>query len=269
MRVTRYSVGLLAALTMWLVAGPVLTRAAADEPGARPEILASEYLAPQSEIAAIRLSIVDEKLALSWAIETHIQIELATFALAGIRDKVLMDFTERKRQHYRQVFNTLDELTGGRAGKVLARATRNTEVKTASDNAAATEGNSNPARRGHKGGIGAIVQNATENAILRVRLAIGQEYAQLLRVELETAPPEEFDRRYASVEGVNQMQVLATLRVFEQQASPGFAQIVHLATVVAESHASEGRQVIEQFKSLPLTPPINAGNVVSTALEKS
>ncbi len=268
MRVTRYSVSLLAALTMWLVAGPAPTRAA-DEPNARPNNLASEYLVPQSEIVAIRLSIVDEKLALSWAVETHIQIELATFALAGIRHEDVKDFTERKLQHYRQVFNTLDELTGGRAGKVLARATRNTGVKTTSDNAAATAGNSRPARRGRKGGIGAIVQNATENAILRVRLAIGQEYAQLLRVELETSPPEEFDRRYASVEGFNQMQVLATLRVFEQQASPGFAQIVHLATVAAESQASEGRQVIEQFKNLPLAPPVNAGNVVSAALEKS
>jgi predicted outer membrane protein len=254
---------------VWLVAGLALAPAAADELDARPTIVAPECLAPQNELDAVSLTIIDEKLALSLAVETHIQIELAQFALAGIRQEGLKHFTETKLRHYRQVFQTLEVLTGGRAGKVLSRATRKTEVMAASSDAAPTAGNSSLARRGRKGGIGSIVQNATDSAIQCVRLAIGQEYADLLRVELETALPEEFDRRYLSVESVNQMQVLAMLRVFEQQASPEFARIIHLATVAAESHASEGRQAIEQFRSPPQAPPVSPGEVVNTALEKS
>lgn len=135
-------------------------------------------------------------------------------------------------------------------------------------NAPTTVSAPSPARSGRKGGIGDIVQNATANAIVRMRLAIAQEYVQLLRAELEAAPPEEFDRRYLSVEGFNQMQLLAMLRVFEQQASPEFARIIHLAAVAAESHAGQARQMIEQIKRPSQGPPGNPGEVVNTALEK-
>jgi hypothetical protein len=254
---------------MWLVAGAVLTHATADEPDARPDLIAPERLAPQGELDAVRLSIVDEKLALSLAVEAHIQIELAQFALAGIRHDELKCFTEKKLRHYQQLLNTLEELTGGRAGKVLSRATRKTEAVAGSGDApptaAAAVNNPSPARSGRKGGIGDIVQSVAANAIVRVRLEIAQEYAYLLRAELETALPDEFDHRYLSVEGFNQMQVLAMLRVFEQQASPEFARIIHLATVVSESHASESRHLNRS----PQAPPASSGEVVNTALKKS
>ena len=148
---------------------------------------------------------------------------------------------------------------------------RKTQALTAVDNADPTAvtaiSNRSPAKSGTKVGIGDIVENAAASAMLRVRLAIAQEYAQLLRGEFETARPEEFDRRYLSVECFNQMQVLAMLRVFEQQASPEFARIIHLATLAAELHSSEGRQVIEQFKSPPQAPPVSPGKVVSTVSE--
>ena len=179
----------------------------------------------------------------------------------------------QKLGHYRKLLNTLETLTGGRAGKVLLRAVRKTEQLAASDEAAQTASpavsNSSHVKSGRKGGIGDIVQNATTNAVVCVRLAIAQEYAQLLRAELEAAPMEEFDRRYFSVEGFNQMQVLAMLRVFEQQASPEFARIIHLAAVAAESHTSEGRQLVEQIKWPPQVSPARPAEVVNTALKKS
>jgi predicted outer membrane protein len=262
---------LSSALTLWLVVGAVLSHLAADEPDIRPDVVAPEYLAPQSELEAVRLNIVDEKLALSLAVEMHIQIELAKVALAGSRHEDLKRFTSKKLRHYRQLLNTLESLTGGRASKALSRAARTTERVAANDEAASTASpavsNSSPVKSGRKGGIGEIVQNATANGIVRIRLAIAQEYAQLLRAELEAAPKEEFDRRYVSVEGFNQMQVLAMLRVFEQQASPGFARIIRLATVAAESHTSESRQLVEHFKMPPQVLPARPGEAVDTAVK--
>lgn len=265
MKAMNVSSKLALAFALCLVAGVV--PATADELDARPTSEAPECLAPQSELDAVSLTIIDEKLALGLAVETHVQIELAQFALAGIRHDRLKHFTEKKLRHYRQVFNTLEVLTGGRVGKVLSRATRKSAVLTASSDAALAVSNPSLDRSGRKGGISSIVQNATDNAILRVRLAIGQEYAQLLRAELEAALPEEFDRRYLSAESFNQMQVMAMLRVFEQQASSEFARIIHLATLAAESHSSEGRQVIEQFNSPRQAPPVSPGKVVITVLE--
>jgi predicted outer membrane protein len=268
MKVTHFATRLSAALTMWVVAGSVLPNVAADEFDVRPDVVAPEYLAPQRELDAVKLSVVDEKLALSLAVEAHIQIELAQLALAGSRHEDLKRFTGRKLRHYRQLLNTLQTLTGGRAGEVVSRATRKTKGAAAGDDNPTTISNSSPARSARKSGIGDIVQNATANAIVRVRLAIAQEYAQLLSAELETAPAEEFDLRYLSVEGFNQMQVLAMLRVFEQQASPEFARIIHLAAVGAEMHASEARQIVEQIKRPPQVPPALPGEVVNTALKK-
>jgi hypothetical protein len=271
MRVIRFAAKLSSALTVWLVAGAVLSHTVADEPDVRPDIVALEYLAPQSELDAVRLSIVDEKLALSLAVEMHIQIELAQVALAVIRHEDLKRFTGKKLGQYRRLLNTLETLTDGRASKVLLQATRKTERLAASSEAALTASpeisNPSPVKSGRKRGIGDIVQNATANTIVRVRLGIAQEYAQLLRAELEAAPAEEFDRRYFSVERFNQMQVLAMLRVFEQQASPDFARIVHRAAVAAESHASEARQIVEQIKLLPQVSPVHSGEAVNTALK--
>lgn len=271
MRIAYLLTRLPGALALSVVAGTVLAPVAGDEPDALIAIVASECLVPQSELDKVSLTIIDEKLALSLAVETHIQIELAQFALAGIRHDGLTHFTEKKLRNYQQIFNTLEVLTGGRVGKVLSRATRKSATVAATSHATPTIApaviNLSRATSGRKGGIGSVVEIATASAVLHIRLAIAQEYAQLLRTELGMALPEEFDRRYLSVESVNQMQVLAMLRVFEQQASPGFARVIHLATVAAEAHASEIRQAIEQFESPP--PPVIPEKVVSTALEKS
>jgi hypothetical protein len=271
MRAIQFATRLSSSLIIWLVVGTLLTHIAAHEPDVAPDTVALEYLAPQSELDAVSLSIVDEKLALSLAVETHIQIELAQFALVGIRHEDLKSFTGKKLRHYRKLLNTLETLTGGRAGKVLSRAARKIDQLAAGDEAALPASPAvsypNPVKSGRRGGIGDIVQNATTNAIVRVRLAIAQEYAQLLRAELESAPIEEFDRRYLSVEGFNQMQVLAMLRVYEQQASPEFARIIHLAALAAESHTSEARQLVEQIKRPPQVLPARPREVVNTALK--
>jgi hypothetical protein len=268
MRVIRFPTAGLAALLV--LGGGLLRTATADEAGATGA--GREILASQGELDAVSLNVVDEKLALSLAVETHIQIELAGYALGGVHDEELKRFTDTKLQTYRRLLNTLEVLTDGRAVKVLrppraAHAAQGSEVVPVTDDGAAPAASANVARTARnrrKSSINDVIQNAAMQAALRVRLEIAQQFAHLLRAELETAPPGEFDRRYLTVEAFNQMQVLAMLRVFEQQASKEFGVIIHHATEAAEAHALEGRRLAERLRQQPPIQPA-APQVVNTA----
>jgi hypothetical protein len=266
MRVSHLSAILVAALAVCLCG---VKPAAADESPGQGPVVGPERLVAPSELDAISLSMVDEKIALSLAVETHIQIELAQFALARLGNEELKQLTVKKLGSYRQLLNTLEELTGGRAGKILARAGRHLQTTppgTSVSRTSTTEGDSRArAKPGRKGGIGDVIQNAATQTVLRVRLDIAQQYADLLRAELETATPGEFDRRYLAIEVFNQMQVLAMLRVFERQASTEFARIIHLATASAEALALEAHQVTERLHDRPGVLPTGASPMANTA----
>jgi len=257
------------ALSLWLLAGGTIPHALADETSDRPTAPVDERLASQSELDAVCLNLIDEKLALSLAVETHIQIELLQLALPGIRHDDVKHFAERRLSLYRQMLNTLDELTCGRVGKTLPRAPLHAETAaTTSDSpppVPPVDGAHGSAKPGRKGGIGNVMQNVATQAILRVRLEIADQYLHLLRAELETVPPDDYDRHYLGIETNNQMQMLAMLRVFEKQASPDFARIIRLATVATESHFAEARHVVERLQSVPQIVPAGPTHVAGTA----
>ena len=95
-------------------------------------------------------------------------------------------------------------------------------------------------------GLRKLMKRVTDSAILSVRLDIAGEYSDLLAAELETIAPEQFDRCFRPVDRVNQMQVVAMLRVFEQRASDDLAQIIHRATVAAENQLRQGQDLVER-----------------------
>ena len=110
------------------LAAALATIAMCDTPWARADdgahLPLSDGLVPRTELDDVSLSIIDEKLVLSLAVETHVQIEITEFALAGIQDEGLKQFTEKKLATYRRLYNTLDELSSGRATSTLARYVR-------------------------------------------------------------------------------------------------------------------------------------------------
>jgi hypothetical protein len=220
---------------------------------------AIEFLVPAAELGEVNLSIVDDKLAMSLAVEAHLQIELTEFALASITDPQLKAHTEEKLRSYRQLYETLNELCGGRPNAMLGRV-----AKADDEEAGPAGGDASGKKRKRGGGIGDILQNTATKAILKVRLEIAQQYTDMLRAELELSPPGEFDRRYIGIEVYNQMQVLAMLRVFEEQASKEFGRLIHVATVATEGHLVNARTVIDQLKNtLPI--PVAKEQVVNTA----
>jgi hypothetical protein len=264
------------AISTFLVALVAAGAAAQDAIGPA----AGDKLAPQSELDTISLSIVDEKLALTLAVEIHVQHELTEFALTGIQDENVRLLAENKRRLYAQLLNTLHDLTGGRSAAMLDRAPNDGTLKVAGFRPAedvpaatattvvaktatvSTEGSpATPAvatRPKKRGGLSAVLENTTTAAIVKVRLKIAENYAELLRAELAALPPADFDRHYMQIEVFNQIQVMSMLRVFEQHASDAFARVLHHATVATEQHLADARNLVT-------TMP--AGNLASPAVE--
>lgn len=238
----------------------------------------STALTTPAELDALSLSMVDEKLALSLAVEAHVQIELLQFAVAELDDAALRQLAQKRLTLHRELFAALDALTSGRAANMLASAapagapadvgSRTAQSKTAETTSASRPADSHvedavpsrPAKGPNKGtkrgGLKAAVENATNAAILRVRLDVADEYAELLRNELESDEPEDFDRTYSTLDVVNQMQVVALLRVFERQASQDFAALIHRATGLAESQLDEARQLAQDGDPSAVDPMV-------------
>jgi hypothetical protein len=229
-------------------------------------------------------------------VEAQVQVDLTEHALPKINNPRLRRLTERKLALYRALFETLDDLSDGRARSMLARVEADrarrrpvsdtltsgepSQVQTSATTTTAqiidshvkapqatpaviTTKSTRAKSAGSKGGLSGVLENATTNAIMRVRLDIAEAYHEMLRAEMATLAPAEFDRHYLHTETVNQMQVLAMLRVFEQQASPEFARVLHQATLAAERHTVELKAVAE---SAPLTDaPVAAPSPMSAA----
>ena len=251
------AIGVLMATAM--IAVPT-TSVCGGEPDERATVEiaeAVELLVPQSDLDSVSMSIVDGKLAMSLAVEAHVHMDVMEYALGSMSDANLKAHTERKLRMYRQLYSTLDDLTAGRVESMLARGSRRRDRETAADDKD-KDSDGPPKKRTSKkrrgGGLRSVLQSTTTKAILRVRLEIAEQYALLLRAELDASDPGEFDRRYMNVELYDQMQILSMLRVFEQQASTEFGRILHVATTAAEGHMLEARQLVEQLKnSLPIS----------------
>jgi hypothetical protein len=78
----------------------------------------------------------------------------------------------------------------------------------------------------------------------------------LLRSELEAGESVEFDRAYSTLDVVNQMQVVALLRVFERQASREFGALIHRATSLAESQLDEARRLAQDGDPATVDPMV-------------
>ena len=227
-------------------------------------------LATSSDRNAMGFNVFDQKLAISLAAETHVQIELARFAIAGVHDEQLKQLAKNKLHLYRELLTTLDYTSNGRIKTILERvrahvnqdneanlfATTLGELAKNNEKSAAVPAKLLPERDGpvlppntkpKAGRVGSALQDVTIAAILRVRLEVAEEYKGLLVAELSSLPSTEFDRKYVAIEIYNQMQVLSMLRVFERQASVEFGRAIHKAADAAEEYAGQVKEIAERL----------------------
>jgi predicted outer membrane protein len=198
-------------------------------------------LPPETRAAApeVHLNLIDQKLALSLAVDTQWQIEMAEFALKSIANDALRRLVTVRLEGQRDFAAQLNTLTGGRAESTLAQARREIEKDRAPDNV--------PDKTFRL----LSIRSATA-MLARIRVEILQEYAAMQRDELAAKSTDKFDLHYLRYDLLNQMQVLSTLQVFEHQASADFAQVIHRTWARAHEQFELANQLLVQLETAPL-----------------
>lgn len=191
--------------------------------------------------AEVHLNLVDQKLALSIAVDTLAQIELGEFALNSTANEALRKMLSGRIEEHRAVAARLESLTGGKSKTAIARALREIEEDRLAS-----------AARPKKFSLTSASQQATA-MVVRIRVEHLQEFARLLRRELEAKQAAEFDRHFLRMDVLNQMQMQALLKVFEGQASSDFAAVIHEVLEGGQSHLDRSRQLLLQLEAVPLT----------------
>lgn len=207
-----------------------------DESTAREPTRAANEAPQPSAARDIHLNLVDQKLAITMAVDAWGQIEMGEFALESLGSDAVRQLLASRVKDQRALAARLEELTRGKSGKAIEEALA--EIAQAKKDTSA----SRPFR------LLDLKRNATA-MLVRIRLEIVQEYADMLQCELAGGSPLEFDRRYLRCHVLDQMQLLAALKVFESQASADFAQVIHQAWSDGQEYLGRAKLLLSQLES--------------------
>ena len=216
----------------------IVGAAAAGEPEAllptKTPLATGVALDEASAAEEVHLNLIDQKLALSLAVDTHGHIKMAQFALESIDSDAVRQLVTARLASQRDFAAELNLLTKGRTVKTLNKALRQIAQERAPDFV--------PEKKFRL----LSIRNATA-LLARIRLEIQQDYAAMQQAELVAQSAEAFDRRYLRCDLVNQMQSLAALKVYESQASEDFARVLHRHWVRAAAQYDAARELLRQL----------------------
>jgi hypothetical protein len=187
----------------------------------------------------VHLNLIDQKLALSLAVDTRAQISLAEFALKNVSDEALRQLLEQRIAGQRAFSEKLESLTEGRTRSAIAQAMREIEQDRAADKA-----------KPKKFALLSASKNAT-GMIVRIRVEQLAEYLGSVRGELEARRGEQFDRRFLQSDMLHQLQMIAMLKVFEGQASSDFAEVIRDANTQASAQLNQAKDLLHRLESAP------------------
>jgi hypothetical protein len=208
----------------------------------------------KAALADVHLNVVDQKLALSLAVDTHMQIEMAELALESVQNEGLRRLLTNRLESQRAFATQLETLTEGRASRAIAEARQEIAKDAEGEDAGRFR-------------LLDLRRNAT-GMLVRIRMEILQKYGQMVCDELEAKSAAEFDRHYLHSDLLHQMQMLATMEVLAGQASADFAQVIGHAATSAKEQLVLAQQLWLQLDTLPLAKTPEVPLVVETAAER-
>jgi len=200
---------------------------------ATPEIVATPT-------PIVSLNIIDQKLALSLAVDTWGQIAANERALESATSEPLRSLILRRLETQRAFATLLDSLTGGRTTLAIEDARR--EIAADAANTKTKVVHFRPL---------ALHKNATA-MMVRIRMEILEAYLAEVQSGLASKTADEFDRHFLRGDVLHQMQLLAMLEVFERQASADFAGVLKQEIEAAREHLTRSRQTLLQLETAPL-----------------
>lgn len=249
----------LAALIMpthCLAQSPVAV--AAEEERTKALSGTAETIATPAPVAAakVSLNIIDQKLALSLAVDTWGQIAANEQALQSASSEAMRNLIGHRLKTQQAFAELLDSLTGGRTMTAIEDARREIAADAASTKTKVVR--FRPLT---------LHKNATA-MMVRIRMEILVGYLAEVESGLAAKTGDEFDRHFLRGDVMHQMQLLAMLEVFERQASPDFAGVIQQEIGVARDHLAQSRQMLVQLETPALAGSAIAAPTAAISLEQ-
>ncbi len=188
----------------------------------------------------VSLNIIDQKLALSLAVDTWGQIAANERALESATSEPLRTLIARRLETQRAFASLLDSLTGGRTTVAIEDARREIAADTATTKTKVVR-------------FRPLVLHKNATAMMvRIRLEILEGYLAEVQSGLSSKTAGEFGCHFLRGDVLHQMQLLAMLEVFERQASADFAGVIKQEIAAAREHLVRSRQMLVQLETAPL-----------------
>jgi hypothetical protein len=218
-------------IALVLMSGLVATiapfRAAAEEPS--PEVPSAS--APAD---AIRLSLVDRRMATYLLIDHQAEIDLADYAAAHAHDDAVKGYAQGVAHDYATFAKHWDERTGGQITAIARR------ISTSAEVSADTTGPETPSR------IAFSLVNM-ERMLMSIKVEVAAQCAHAVQAELEGIGPAELDRSYLESQLFRQMQNVATLKVLQRYATPRMVPLLEDAAKLAQHHLDDAKAILATF----------------------
>jgi hypothetical protein len=203
----------------------------------------------------VHLNMIDQKLALSLAVDMQAGIVAGEQALKSVSGEALRRLTTARLADQRAFADQLDALTSGKCKEGIAEALRQIEEDKVSQQPRAVSFRP------------AALQKFATALIIRVRLEILQETDALLWAQLNGKTSDDFDRQYLQNEVLRQMTLVSTLKVFQGQASDDFAQVIERVHGQMKKHCEQAQTLLLQMETAPLAasavPPATTAATVA------
>jgi predicted outer membrane protein len=180
---------------------------------------------------AVRLSIVDRRMATYLMIDHQAEVDLAEFAAAHGQAQAVKRYAHDVAQDYAAFAKHWDEKTGGQFTAIARR------ISTTGDASADGALGENQPRS-------AFPLVNMERTLLNIKVEVTAQCAHAVRAELETIAPAEFDSTYLGSQIHRQIQNAATLKVLQRYATPRMVPILEDAAKLAQHHLDNARSLL-------------------------
>jgi predicted outer membrane protein len=186
------------------------------------------------------LNSADSQLAACLIVDNQGEIALGKLAEQKAKDKDVKDFGEKMVQDHTQFMQQLERFASTQGQKGNLGANPQSANEAVQQQAAGNTDRALP---------GAMTQPMGGQGLNFVALKqeIGQKCLQMTQGDLEKKDASQFDKCYIGQQIGAHVQVLATLEVFRNQASPELASVLDKGIETTNSHLEHAKKIAESL----------------------
>ncbi|MEX0712322.1 MAG: DUF4142 domain-containing protein [Pirellulales bacterium] len=186
------------------------------------------------------------------------EIALAEFAQQRAQSDEVKQFARQMIEDHQQFLDQLRQGTaaaGGNRQKPGARGAEspqerlNAQGQANRQEAALQAGRQNPQGQARAAaGQQLVGTGAMDSQLIQLKRQIGQQHVASLQRELEEKSEQEFDRCYLGQQVLAHIEMLDTLKVFQQQASPELKQTLAQGQQTTQQHLEHAKELLKQVE---------------------